>query len=393
MKIKSKTAHGPRRASRTDIRSPALRRQTNPGSFGVCLFFSLKGISLPCRVRLSGGWSCCLYFVRVSRVGLMVAGLALLVASAGAQDVSVRVSPDSKGLTAGSDEFPTIQMALDHAPQPGPGGRLYVDIAPGIYHERVMVTQNRPRTTFLGTGRAPNDVVITAAQNALSAGGTFFSATVEVNGDGFEADNVTFQNTAGNTGQAVALAVRSDRAVFKHCRFLGDQDTLFADYGRQFYLDSYVEGGVDFIFGDAAAVFEDDEIHVTRPGYVTAQSRTSPHQQTGFVFLRAHLTAELNANQGFYLGRPWRRFARVVFLSSSLPASLDANGWAPWAKAGMIGPAYYAEFESTGAGARPTGRISGSQQLGAEQAAGFMPGVFLAGKDRWNAVEAAGRLP
>jgi pectinesterase len=310
-----------------------------------------------------------------------------------AQDVYVRVSPQSKGTTASVDDFPTIQMALDHAPQPGPGGRLYLEIAPGTYHERVMVTENRPLTTFQGTGSRPDDVVITAFENAKSAGGTFFSATAVISSEGFEADNVTFENTAGNTGQAVALTVRSDRAVFKHCRFLGDQDTLFADFGRQYYVDSYIEGGVDFIFGNAAAVFANDEIHIIRPGYLTAQSRTSPTQNTGFVFLHDHITATDMGEKTFYLGRPWRPFSRVVFLASDLPASLSPQGWSPWMRDGSIGTAFYAERDDGGPGARAKDRLAGSRQLGAEDAAQFMPEHFLAGSDQWNAVAEAARLP
>ena len=314
-------------------------------------------------------------------------------ASASAQDVHVRVSPDSKGTMASVTEFPTIQMALDHAPEPGPGGRLYLEIAPGVYRERVMVTQNRPRTTFIGTGTKPDDVVITASQNAKSAGGTFFTATAEINSEGFEADNVTFENAAGATGQAVAISVRSDKAIFKHCRFLGDQDTLFADYGRQYYVDSYIQGGVDFIFGNAAAVFADDEIHIMHPGYLTAQSRTSSSQNTGYVFLRAHVTAGDMAEKAFYLGRPWRAYSRVVFLSSDLPASLSPQGWSTWGKGGSIDTAFYAERDNTGPGARPQDRLTGSRQLTLQEAAQFMPGRFLAGSDNWNAVAEAAKLP
>ena len=146
--------------------------------------------------------------------------------------------------------------------------------------------------------------MINASQNAKSAGGTFFTETAQVNADDFEADNVTFQNSAGPTGQAVAIVVRSDRAVFKHCRFLGDQDTLFADYGRQYYVDSYIEGGVDFIFGNAAAVFERDEIHEIRPGYLTAQSRTASEQTTGYVIDHSKVTSgiELCQQQGVLPG-------------------------------------------------------------------------------------------
>jgi pectinesterase len=310
-----------------------------------------------------------------------------------AQDVHVRVSPNSKGTTANVNDFPTIQMALDHAPEPGPGGRLYLEIAPGIYHERVMVTQNRPRTTFQGTGEKPNDVIITASENAKSAGGTFFSSTTVISSDGFEADNITFENAAGNTGQAVALAVRSDKAIFKHCRFLGDQDTLFADFGRQYYVDSYIQGGVDFIFGNAAAVFADDEIHIIRPGYLTAQSRTALTQNTGYVFLHDRITAADIGEKTFYLGRPWRPYSRVVFLSSELPASLSPQGWSPWTKGGNIDTAFYAEKDDTGPGARPNDRLAGSHQLTAEEAAQFLPTHFLFGTDQWNVVAEAAKLP
>jgi pectinesterase len=252
--------------------------------------------------------------MRLNLPSIIVAAVLATVA-ANAQDIHVRVSPDSAGTTTSSDEFPAIQMALDHAPQPGVGGRLYLHLAPGVYHERVIVTQNRPRTTILGMGARPGDVVITASQNAKSAGGTFFSSTVEIYGGEFEADNVTFENAAGNTGQAVAITVRSDQSVFKHCRFLGNQDTLFADFGRQYYVNSYIEGGVDFIFGNAAAVFDDSEIHIIRPGYLTAQSRTSPGQTTGYVFRHVRITAADLGGKDFYLGRPWRPFSRVIFLS------------------------------------------------------------------------------
>src|ERR1700722_5637362 len=180
----------------------------------------------------------------------------LMVPALHAQDVHVRVSPDVKSGIEGTTEYPTIQMAMDHHPFPGPGGRVYIEIEPGTYHERVIITQNHTNITFLGKGKSPEDVVISNSLNAKQAGGTFFTETVEISGAGFEADNVTFENTAGNTGEAVAVADRADRSIFKHCRFLGHQDTLFADYGRQFYVDSYIEGSVDFIFGNATAVFD-----------------------------------------------------------------------------------------------------------------------------------------
>jgi pectinesterase len=311
------------------------------------------------------------------------------------QDVHVRVSPDVKTGTESTTEFPTVQMAMDHHPWPGKGGRIYIEIAPGVYHERVIVTQNHPNVTLIGMGKSPADVVITNSLNAKQAGGTFFTETIQINGPGFEADNITFENTAGNTGQAVGAAVRSDRAVFKHCRFLGHQDTLFADYGRQYYVDSYIEGGVDFIFGNAAAVFDHSEIHSNGPGYLTAQSRTAPDQPTGYVIIGSRVTSGIEPGQRdtVALGRPWRPFSRVVYINTELPASIVPEGWSKWGKTPGDPLAYYAEFESTGPGANPAARAPWSHQLTAEQAAQFHPRIFLAGSDHWNPVAEATKLP
>lgn len=311
-----------------------------------------------------------------------------------AQDVHVRVDQNVKTGTAGTTEFPTIQMALDHAPEPGPGGRLVLHIAPGVYRERVWVSQLRPRTTFLGMGGGPADVVITATQSAKTAGGTFFTETVEVNGDGFEADNVTFENAAGPVGQALAISVNADRAVFKHCRFLGDQDTLFANYGRQLYVDSYISGGVDFIFGNATAVFERSEIHIIRPGYLTAQSRTAAGQSTGYVIVRSRVTADDLGGKAFFLGRPWRAYSRVVFLETEMPEQLDPRGWSAW-NSNTPDPhtPFYAEYRSYGPGARAASRVPWSHQLTAAEAKAFEPKRFLAGSDHWDAEAEADRLP
>jgi pectinesterase len=318
-----------------------------------------------------------------------------------AQDVHVRVSPDVKTGIEGTTEFPTIQMAMDHHPFAGVGkdgtpARVYIEIAPGIYHERVIVTQNHTNITLVGMGKTPADVVISNSLNAKQAGGTFFTETVEINGNGFEADNITFENTAGNTGQAVAAAVRADRAVFKNCRFLGHQDTLFADYGRQYYFDSYIEGGVDFIFGNATAVFDQDEIHANGPGYLTAQSRTAPDQSTGYVIISSKVTSGIAPGaprDTIGLGRPWRPYSRVVYINTELPADVIAAGWNAWGRTDSTPQAYYAEYHDTGPGANPTARVAWSHQLTAQQAAQYRPRVFLAGKDHWNPIAAAAKLP
>jgi pectinesterase len=347
------------------------------------------------------------------RTNLLLAAV-LLSALAHAQDVHVRVDPSAPHANPGNEDqavFPTIQNALDHHPWPGQGGRVYIEIAPGTYQERVIVTQNHTNITFIGMGKSPDDVVITNSLNAKQAGGTFFTETAEINGTGFEADNVTFENTAGNTGQAVAVADRADRSIFKHCRFLGHQDTLFADYGRQYYVDSYIEGGVDFIFGNATAVFDHSELHANGPGYLTAQSRTAANQTTGYVILNSRVTSGINhdappmdaatpgakssasAHSTTGLGRPWRPYSRVVYINTELPADLNPAGWNNWNNPANEQTAYYGEFGSTGPGANPSARVPWSHQLTADQANQYLPQNFLSGKDHWDPRAEAAKLP
>jgi len=347
------------------------------------------------------------------RTSLLLAAV-LLSAVTYAQDVHIRVDPSAPSAAPGNEGrtvFPTIQNAMDHHPFAGPGGRVYIEIEPGTYHERVIITQNHTNITFLGKGKSPEDVIITNALNSKQAGGTFFTETVEINGAGFEADNLTFENTAGNTGQAVSVAVRADRSIFKHCRFLGHQDTLFADYGRQYYVDSYIEGGVDFIFGNATAVFERSELHANGPGYLTAQSRTAPDQPTGYVFVDSKVTSSIDhsspamdpatpgaassasARNTTGLGRPWRPYSRVIYIHTELPADLNPAGWNNWNNPANEQTAYYGEFGSTGPGANPSTRVPWSHQLSADQANQYLPQNFLSGKDHWNPREEAAKLP
>jgi pectinesterase len=349
----------------------------------------------------------------------LLPAVVLLTAIAHAQDVHVRVSPDVKTGIESTTEYPTIQMAMDHHPFAGPApgkdgrpARVYIEIEPGTYHERVIVTQNHTNITFLGKGKSPEDVVLTNSLNAKQAGGTFFTETVEINGAGFEADNLTFENSAGNTGQAVAVANRADRSIFKHCRFLGHQDTLFADYGRQYYVDSYIEGGVDFIFGNATAVFDHTELHANFPGYLTAQSRTAPTQTTGYVILNSRVTSSIDMDAPFGisdlrqgmknpdfahgmigLGRPWRPYSRVIYLNTELPADLNPAGWNNWNNPANEKTAYYAESNSTGPGANPSARVPWSHQLTPVEARQYLPATFLAGPDHWNPEAEAARLP
>jgi len=307
--------------------------------------------------------------------------LQLLVAlpiGAAAESIHVVVAQD------GSGDFPTVQNAVDHVMDRTLtpfAGRVIIEILPGVYHERVRVPADRPRITFRGRDAATT--VISFSVGAKDAGGTFFSAVVDVNAPQFEAENITFENTFGVGSQALAISVHSDRAVFRHCRFLGMQDTLYAASGRQYYVDCYIAGHVDFIFGNAQAVFERSEIRSRGPGFIAAVSRTMPAGPEGFVFDHCKLTAEEGV-RGVALGRPWRLYARTVYLNCWMGEHIRPEGWDNWNKPEAEKDSFFAEFGSEGPGAKAAERVAWAHSLTASAAAKFRAGVFLRGADGWN---------
>jgi pectinesterase len=302
---------------------------------------------------------------------MKLAAVLMAVPASGA--VHVVVSHDGKA--DGKGEFNTIQQAIDHAPLYGED-RLVIDIRPGTYHERVMVPQDRPRVTFQGQDAATT--IITFSMSATAAGGTFFSSIVHVEAAEFQAENVTFENSYGVGSQAVAISVQSDKAEFRKCRFLGWQDTVYANRGRQYYKDCYIAGHVDFIFGNATAVFDHCEIHSLGAGYLTAQSRLTADGTTGYVFYKCNLTGE-NTGKGVFLGRPWRPYSRVVYIDCTLGAHIRAEGWDNWRSADNEKTAFYAEYGSKGPGAEGAKRVPWVHALTAEEAKGFEPEKFLQG--------------
>jgi pectinesterase len=303
--------------------------------------------------------------------------LALSLPAFGA-DIRVVVAQDGTG------DYPTVQNAVDHVLDRATApfsGRAVIDIKPGTYHERVRIPPDRPRMTLRGQDAATT--TISFSVGAKDVGGTFLSAVLDVSGAEFEMENLTVENTYGVGTQAVAALIHSDRAVFRHCRFLGMQDTLYAASGRQYYEDCYIAGHVDFIFGNAQAVFERCEIHSRGTGYLTAQSRTVANGPEGFVFDHCRLTADPDV-RGVYLGRPWRNYSRVVYLDTWLGSHIRPEGWHNWNKPEAEKTAFYAEFNSTGPGAGIAHRVPWAHSLTADEARPFRPEVFLRGGDNWN---------
>ena len=202
--------------------------------------------------------------------------------------------------------------------------------------------------------------------------------------------NLTFENTAGPVGQALALFVEGDRVVFVNCRFVGNQDTIFAagEGSRQYFEDCYVEGTTDFIFGPATAVFDGCRIHSKRDSYVTAAS-TPPGEPFGFVFLDCVLTAAPGVER-VYLGRPWRDHARTVFVRTEMGPHVRPEGWHNWDRPEAEATAFYAEYGSTGAGAGRRRRVAWAHTLDAAEAARYTPAVIFSAEASpdapwWNA--------
>lgn len=282
----------------------------------------------------------------------------------------------------GSGDYTTVQAAIDAIPAfPVEGVEVFVKN--GTYREKVIIPSWKTNVSMVGESKE-NTIIIWNDYSGKGDINTFTSYTVLVQGNDFSAENITFENNAGRVGQAVALHVEADRAVFKNCRIIGDQDTLYAgvDNSRQYYYNCYIEGTTDFIFGPATAVFENCVIHCKKNSYITAAS-TPKGQPYGFVFLNCKVTASEEA-QKVYLGRPWRPYAQTVFINTVLGEHIRPEGWHNWSKPDAEKTAFYAEHKSKGPGASVKTRVTWSKQLSAREVKKYKPAIILAGDDNWN---------
>ena len=279
----------------------------------------------------------------------------------------------------GTGDFKTVQEAVNRVPENN-GRRFTIFIKSGTYTEQIRVPANKPYISFLG--KDANKTILNFSISNKMAGSTSAAYATYIGGHDFHAENITFENSFGTGSQAVAILVESDRAVFKNVRFLGWQDTLYAKNGRQFYENCYIEGHVDFIFGEAAAVFDNCTIHSKGDGYITAPMRFSADEPSGFVFIKSTLTSE-NTRNGVYLGRPWRDFGRTVFLNTKMDAAIRPEGWNHWLPE-REKTAYFAEYNSSGAGANDIARVKWAHQINESETKQFLPGNFLKGRDGWN---------
>ncbi len=318
----------------------------------------------------------------------------------------------------GGGDFKSIQEAIKKIP-PDNKEPITIYIKNGVYKEKVKI--DRPYLRLIGEN--PANSIITFddyAKKSLPNGepmNTFNSYSIYIGGHDFTAENITFENSAGDgriVGQAIAAYVDTDRAAFKNCRFLGCQDTLFTgplpknptplglnlihptlgggteEYTgqvRQYYENCLIRGDIDFIFGSATAVFNNCEIKVNDRqervnGYITAAS-TLPRQKFGYVFLNCTLTGEAGPYT-VYLGRPWRDFANVAFVNCLMGAQIIPEGWHNWDNTEREKTVTFVEGLSQGPGANDSARVKWSQILNPKEAKKYTLTNILSGTDNWD---------
>jgi pectinesterase len=288
------------------------------------------------------------------------AGMAgpLLLAGALSAQTNLFVAAD------GSAPFKSVQDAIMAVPSGSRENPVVIHIAPGTYRELIYVQREKRFFRLVG-GNATNTILTFNLYAGMTNAdgkpiGTFKTPSTTVDADDFAAENLTFENSAGAVGQALALRVDGDRASFRNCRFLGWQDTILLNRGRQYFEGCEITGAVDFIFGAATAWFEKCKINCVGNGFVAAAS-TPADVPFGFIFSHCNISGVPGAKT--FLGRPWRVYASTVYLDCEMFGVVRPEGWNDWEKPEARTTARYAEFNSTGTGANSAKRAGWAKQL------------------------------
>lgn len=264
----------------------------------------------------------------------------------------------------GSGDFKSIQEAIN-ATKSFPYKRVTILVKNGTYYEKIKVHEWNTNISLIGESKEKTIITYDDYFGKMNLGrnSTFYTYTLLIEGADFFAANLTIQNTSGEVGQAVALSVFADRAMITNCNILGNQDTLYTsgEGNRQYFKNCYIEGTTDFIFGKATVLFENCTIHSKKNSYITAAS-TPEGVDYGFVFKNCKLTADEKATE-VYLGRPWRIYAKTVFMNCEMGPHIKPEGWHNWNKPEAEKTAFYAEYSCFGDGFQPGKRVSWSHLL------------------------------
>lgn len=276
----------------------------------------------------------------------------------------------------GSGTHTSIQKAINDCPD---NERSLIFVKNGTYEEKVSIGTRTSKSLkkISLIGESVNDVIITSP-DAIGNGATnvYGATTFAIYANDFYAENITFQNTAGNKGQALALDTEEDRQTFKNCRLLGFQDTYRSRKGRRFYFkDCFIQGATDFIYGGGTVFFDDCTINCVRGGsYISAPEDISYYEKTtsgktlryGFIFRNCDITAEADvADNSYYLGRPWNMECGSIYLNCRMGKHIKPEGWSTWKSTNHLS-ACFAEYNSMNMKRTPvdtTKRVNWSFQL------------------------------
>ncbi|XP_042485617.1 probable pectinesterase/pectinesterase inhibitor 46 [Macadamia integrifolia] len=287
----------------------------------------------------------------------------------------------------GSGNYTTIGAALNALPEKS-SKRIIIHVKKGVYTEKVIVDKSKWNVMMVGDGM--NVSIVSGSLNVVDGTPTFSSATVAVFGKGFIARDIGFRNTAGAIKQqAVALLSAADESVFYRCSIDAFQDTLYTHSLRQFYCECDIYGTVDFIFGNAAVVFQNCNIWARVPlsgqqNTITAQGKIDPNQNTGISIHNCTISAFGNlASVNSYLGRPWKNYSTTVYMRSTMGSFINPAGWLSWMGNTPPTTIFYAEFRNLGLGSSTKNRVKwkGLRKLTLRQARQFTVGSFIQGNN------------
>lgn len=287
-----------------------------------------------------------------------------------------RTSPPSGCLAVGSSgQYSTVQKAVDALSATSTTAQC-IFIYKGTYKEQVYIKELKSALTIYGettdtSGYSGNTVTITQGLSQDTVANNDLTATLRAWTPNLKVYNINLVNTRGKGSQALALSAQKGKQGYYGCQFKGFQDTILAQDGAQVYAKSYIEGATDFIFGQKAmAWFDGVDIRVLAAslGYITANGRDSSSNPSYYVINKSTVSAASGnsvSSGAYYLGRPWRNYARVVFQSTSMTNVINAAGWASWSSSDpRTDNVEFAEYGNSGAGASGT-RASFSKKLSA----------------------------
>ena len=309
----------------------------------------------------------------------------------------------------GSGNFTTVQAAINAAPTART--TVYtIFIKNGRYREKLSIPVTKPFLQLVGESVANTILTYDDGASTLVGGialGTQNSASFIENAPDFSALNITFENAFGDGSQAVAVTINADRVVFKNCRFLGNQDTLYikgSGTPQHYFRDCYIDGNVDFIFGSSVAVFERCVVYAkSRPAtgasFITA-ANTPPGQAYGFVFRNTKIPSNTGSTL-YYMGRPWQNSTgsvpptqnKVVFLKSTVGANqIQPTGWTTWDAGTDTNLITYAEYRPrnfSGRNVNTSQRVAWSRQLAATDTAQYQTSTVFSA---WNPCSVAANI-